>query len=52
MKDIAARKESQRYPEPGEDAAEGIADGGEDGVGGVASADVEVFEVVTAQVTR
>ena len=43
----AARVGAQEIPQPGEDAAEVVSDGGEDGVGGITGA---AFEIAAAEV--
>jgi hypothetical protein len=40
---------TQKNPQPGEDSSEVVADGGEDGVGGIAGA---VFEIAAAEVKQ
>ena len=46
--DYGGQDEAQEKPQPGEDAAEVVADGGEDDVGGIAGA---ALEVAAAKVT-
>lgn len=46
--DESGQEEAARKPQPGKDAAEVVADGGEDDVGGVAGA---ALEVASAEIT-